>query len=720
MAESPLSALERLPPELHLAICKLLDVGDLFRLRLTSKALAAATLSLSLWRYHAACLGTHIPLQPLPPTLANSTAAADASTTADTDLRLALEWSLWNASRIEQRWNTLGATPSTCYKTRAHIDRITCLKLVLGPLERAVEAKGKSRYRRKRYLLTGSVDGYVRVWDLSGPLPDVRAAMAGGEAEQVTFKRHPSLSRPTSAAPDAGGDSTVPGSRSSSSSSSSRSCAVIPVDAMLPPVTSMRHRQNDTRRRKLEHLVAEVDTGGDVTALDAVLSSDGSSVDIAVGSYYSAAGCLVYVLDLTNKPTVLDCRGALDPPQWCGTQCVSLLGDKVAVGTYTGLLHIFDWKTGWRGGIERSDRSSTAAVKLFPHHLLAVGRLGVVELFSLPTEQERESADDAYRQAPPSRSGHESAHSMLSLEDTLGSVAASSATSDATIASSHVEASSRSSFETQTSQQARNRPPALLARYPILEGNKPLLSVSFGEVRDTSLLLSPCSNDDIHAPLTLFVVDLGGLTHLEFQPLSRCDKQQQQQHDDEGFPYQFPPSIFSRECLAGERLIGAAAGASGRRGILMTSLGGVPPACSVRGYSSHRPPSPRQGGYGVDSERQPEGSRSSLLLPLCPTPNTSLPSPRGGASAGTGATTCPFTDVRTASGSNHLPRQAAAYGGSRADILTEVALDEESGLVCLATARGVVWIADYGQDPAGLRDSTGAGGDAQSENEAGI
>lgn len=46
----------------------------------------------------------------------------------------------------------------------------------------------------------------------------------------------------------------------------------------------------------------------------------------------STAGALLYELRLRSLPHMLDICASLDPPEWGGTQCVSLLDD--VVGTY--------------------------------------------------------------------------------------------------------------------------------------------------------------------------------------------------------------------------------------------------------------------------------------------------------------------------------------------------------------------------------------------------
>ena len=246
--------------------------------------MSEATRSAALWRYHAARLGL---------------AAADVD-----------EAAIVATQRLDELWaaGAAAAGPRSVAHTRAHIDRITCIKLLPGP----------------RWLLTGAVDGYVRIWDLS------RARGDGDGGAGVGLL-----------------------------------------------------------------LLAQVDTRADVTAIDAHLAPH--ELRLAVGSYYSSAGCLVYTLPLPLPATgataggqpqpqpQLRLRASLDPPAWCGTQCVSIREHRVAIGTYTGLLYLLNWHTGERTTLQRSDRSSTAAVHLLPasHGILAVARLGAIELLPL-------------------------------------------------------------------------------------------------------------------------------------------------------------------------------------------------------------------------------------------------------------------------------------------------------------------------------------------------
>ena len=431
--------------------------------------MSEATRSAALWRYHAARLGL---------------AAADVD-----------EAAIVATQRLDELWAAAAAGPRSVARTRAHIDRITCIKLLPGP----------------RWLLTGAVDGYVRIWDLSRARGDGDAGAGAGAG-------------------------------------------------LL--------------------LLAQVDTHADVTAIDAHLAPH--ELRLAVGSYYSSAGCLVYTLPLPLPATgataggqpqpqpQLRLRASLDPPAWCGTQCVSIREHRVAIGTYTGLLYLLNWHTGERTTLQRSDRSSTAAVHLLPasHGILAVARLGAIELLPLTP-------------APAS---------------------------------------------------------APAQRHEITKGNTPLLSVSFGTPSATA------------TAVPIVAADLGGLTLLEYRG-------------------SWPPTTLDRQPVKQERLITTAAGATGRRALLLSSLGGLPPTCCVRAYSAL--------------------TRDLTPLPI-PTHAAPAPSP-----APAPAPDAAPDAAASAPSPAPAPATLPAPAPGAADILTEAAFDEATGLVCLATARGVVCVAEY-------------------------
>ena len=290
------AAAARVPADVWLRVLALLAPRDIVAARGTCRALWDAGTCAALWRAVRVQMGVAFPAAPRAPRA------------------VALAWPAVVAQRREDAWRVPGARPFRVFRIRAHVSRITSLKLVVGSTG--------------RWLVTGSVDGYVRVWDLGAVAPldvsgEFGCAAAGG----------------------AGADPA-----------------------------------HEVRRHARVALVAEVDTGGDVTATDAAL--DGRTLTIAVGSYYSDAACLVYALDMDTR--VLALRAALDVPVWCGTQCVSLCGDCVAVGTHMDGTHVLNWRTGWHGAVQRTDRVSTAAVRLTRTHVVVATRLGALRIFAWP------------------------------------------------------------------------------------------------------------------------------------------------------------------------------------------------------------------------------------------------------------------------------------------------------------------------------------------------
>lgn len=505
----------------------------------------------------------------------------------DVDDAQAAERVLLGAQQLAQLWSEPAAMPERVFRLRVHANRVTSVKLVTG----RVKTRG-TRAVMEQWLVTGSVDGFVRVWDLAQ-----LGEHAGALDLTAELGEHDAPPPPS---PSLDGD----------------------VDAtVLDPA-------EDMKRSTKACLVAEVNTGGDVTAIDAQLQ--GSSLVVAAGSYYGAAACTVYVLDLDRRPRMLDARSALDPAQWCGTQCVALQDGIVAVGTYLGTMYVLHWRTGWRGVVERADRVSAAAVRVCGEHVLAVTRLGAVELLALPT---------------PGADGR---------------------------------------------QTALTHGEALIARHTIAEGSRPLLSVA---VEGGRLV-----------PLALFVADLGGVTHLELSAGAQNPADA------------FPPRVVGRYPLSGERLVGVALGSTGRRALVVSSLGGVPPRCCVRSYT---------GGDGAgDADLVPLLATPDVALPEEPRPPSTLPVGLRGSALDSGdespaveshfavRSPTPETHLRAPRSPTPEPRPRSARvdsfssststsssgptAPSRADMLTEVALDEVGGVVCLGSARGAVWVADYG------------------------
>jgi len=223
--------------------------------------------------------------------------------------------------------------------------------------------------------------------------------------------------------------------------------------------------------------------------------------------------------------------------------------------------------------------------------IFAVTRIGSVEVFSLPTPilpgEELGPTDEA--SLPPGQQYTLSqlpSTSLMSLSDSLP------------------ESSSRASGEVGIPK----RKAQLLGKFAINEGNKPLLSISFGDTerrrnrgsrsgrtweKELERRLEKISTNPrqsapseeteaVVEPLSFSVLDEGGLTHFVLDPSTSSTSLHP------SFPYVWPPRMQSRQVIRGERPIGAASGASGSKGVVLTSLGGVPPICSARSFSTDR------------------------------------------------------------------------------------------------------------------------------------
>lgn len=330
----------------------------------------------------------------------------------------------------------------------------------------------------------------------------------------------------------------------------------------------------------------------------------------------------MYVLDLHTRPRVLDLRAALDAPQWCGTQCVSLCGDCVAVGTHMDGVHVLDWRTGWRGAVQRTDRVSTAAVRLTPEQVVVVTRLGALRVFERPRDE---------------------------------------------------------------------APGALVAQHELTDG-RPLLGVALGHA---------------HArELQVLVLDESSLLELVLPPAGA-------------------PVVRAQLQMPPERITGLAAGSSAHNAVVLSSGGGVPPRCCVRAFTAgggmwplrpapvvaapeemahetrYIPSWPRRRGSASSTESrdgaQSDGySAGSLSVAMSPsTSQASLLSTQSLSSSGS-APQSPRPPRIDSFAADAPPPPVRTLPSTRADMLTEAALDECHGLLCLASARGAVWIADYG------------------------
>lgn len=269
MLPSTAGGVAAVPWEVWTQILLLLPADEIVRVRKvrieahqTSRALYRAGTSADLWRRLCADLRQHTPLLPLP-------------LGGEGGMRYALEYCALHAQRLASRWTAPMARPGAVVRFQAHANRITALALASAPPHGSGLAQRSTHaMQAPTWLVTGSVDGYVRLWH-------VHKALA-----------HPAL------------------------------------DILGEYDDGPRQREgpldDDTKDAVL---AAEVDTGDDVTALAVHYSAH--KVRIAVGSYYSGAGCQVYEFD--TRTSVLQLCASLHPQEWCGTQSVALCDD--AVGT---------------------------------------------------------------------------------------------------------------------------------------------------------------------------------------------------------------------------------------------------------------------------------------------------------------------------------------------------------------------------------------------------
>lgn len=150
--------------------------------------------------------------------------------------------------KMDRAWATRGAQPERVIRFRAHVNRITSVRLVVGPPH-----PREGGVHTPCWLLTGSVDGYVRVWDVN------RVLQQDGSLNVTPELAVDALLRST--CDESTCDEDEP--------------RVLPTDPA-----------HDIKRSARAFLVAEVDTGGDVTSIDAQVDPGMRTMTIAVGSYY--------------------------------------------------------------------------------------------------------------------------------------------------------------------------------------------------------------------------------------------------------------------------------------------------------------------------------------------------------------------------------------------------------------------------------------------------
>lgn len=241
-------------------------------------------------------------------------------------------WSVHLASKdamagVRQRspWN---------YTLRAHADRITCLKLVVAPSRRArkrrkfeshstvpggSEGASEIRYKycRQAWLITGAIDGWVRVWDLGRMMEEQQGRAAFKGTEQDTDSEGASGDRVTTNSLSDRMRSLGMTARVTGSTTPVGSKPPIAGGDPLPLLTPRRRAERSAsghsaargRPAGREYLVCSICTAADVTALDAELHSSPrddsgapqrTKLRIACGSYYVS-------LDQSNKMHQASC-----------------------------------------------------------------------------------------------------------------------------------------------------------------------------------------------------------------------------------------------------------------------------------------------------------------------------------------------------------------------------------------------------------------------------
>lgn len=556
-------AIHRVPLELWTVIFMYMEPHEIVRVRKvcvhsltqTMRSMFMAGVSAALWHQLYVRRAQQCPLA--------------AHTTSQGVYVDAMESALLVRDKMDRAWATRGAHPARVIRFRAHVNRITSVRLVVGPPQPQNE-----EVRVSYWLLTGSVDGYVRVWDVNRVLRHTGSLNVTPELAVDALLR--------STCNDSTGDEDEP--------------RVLPTDPA-----------HDIKRSARAFLVAEVDTGGDVTSIDVQVDAEMRIMTIAVGSYYVCA-----IHSHTEHGGSPDVRVAfavsatyaghlcfVGPPRvgWhtmcvvtgrCG-RCVRCA--HAAIGTYTGRVYLLHWRSGERAMLEQLDRGSVAALALLDTHVVVVSRMGHITIYE--------------------RRG----------------------TVDATLVGQHTV------------------------------GQHPLLSASLGTVDERRM--GTYRRPGAVRQLPLLSVDPTGLTHWSL---------------DYTHPTEPPRCVAHHEMS--ERMIGASVGATGHHGILASSLGGVPPICAVRLYTQDR-----------------------QLMPIRPTPDIVIPGNSlsvpvlGPVPAGAPPPSSPTPPRRVrvdSFSSTSTASSTAPSPSSRVDMLTESAIDEARGVVCLASVRGAVWIADYG------------------------
>ncbi|EJU03498.1 hypothetical protein DACRYDRAFT_114889 [Dacryopinax primogenitus] len=303
MANEPKS---ELPAELIIHVLEHLAPSAVLRLRCVSKQFNALATSKSVWL----SLVSRLP-SPVPSPLRDDSAS---SLPVETLIRLTHA-----AYALAANFASSLPVPRRTLKLKElHVDRLTCIALLPGG----------------RFLFTGSVDGWIRCWDLA-TLRQVknsqpvnagsvgRVAQMNMEVDVSALQVHWERDDPAS-----GAAIVVVGSYYSI-----ESCRVFRI--LLP---SPSH---------------------DYPLLDTPLPRYTRSSFFPLNSVVQ---------------------------NWCGTQSVALQDDIVAVGGHLSPIQVINWRTGIQSVLQtpEGERRSVAVIKIIPPWLVSVTRLGQIELFRLP------------------------------------------------------------------------------------------------------------------------------------------------------------------------------------------------------------------------------------------------------------------------------------------------------------------------------------------------
>ncbi|KZP01762.1 hypothetical protein CALVIDRAFT_17428 [Calocera viscosa TUFC12733] len=298
---------QELPAELIIHVLEHLPPSTILRLRCVSKQFNALATSRSLWL----SILTRLP-PPVPLPLKDADAAA--SLPVDALIRLT-----HGAYTLASNFASSLPIPRRTLKLKElHQDRVTCVAILPGG----------------RFLFTGSVDGWIRCWDLT-TLREVKHSQ--------------------------------------------------PVNAGNIGRVAQMNMEVDVSALEVQWEGGGAHSGAAIVVVGSYYSVESCRVfRILLPSPGHD-----YVLPHVPAPRFT--RSSFFPlgslvQNWCGTQSVALEGDIVAVGGHLSPIQVLNWRTGIQSVLQvpEGDRRSVAVIKILPPWLVSVTRLGQVELFRLP------------------------------------------------------------------------------------------------------------------------------------------------------------------------------------------------------------------------------------------------------------------------------------------------------------------------------------------------